>query len=89
MTSYSRLAELENDVTKEVTRIIVSEDEQFLLVTYKDVHEEPSKTGSIVLALMTTAYARMALYKVWAYLGWVKICEISGYRPVSRGGTVL
>ena len=50
--------------TKVVTRTIVSDDEETLLVVHKPLNEDAGIHGNIALAAMTTAYARIALYKV-------------------------
>ena len=62
--TMSRYLELENDKTKTVTRTIISDDEETLLVVHKPLHEDAGIHGNIALAAMTTAYARIALYKV-------------------------
>ena len=62
--TMSRYLELENDKTKTVTRTIISNDEETLLVVHKPLHEDAGIHGNIALAAMTTAYARIALYKV-------------------------
>ena len=64
VTSFGRFLELQNDHTKEVTRTIISDDEDSLLVVHKTKNEEAGIHGNIALAAMTTAYARIALYKV-------------------------
>ena len=64
MTSRQRYQELENDPKVEISRVIMSEDNKSLLITWKSLKEEAGKNGNIVLAALTTAYARMALYKV-------------------------
>ena len=64
VNSFARFLELQNDESLEITRTEITDDEESVLVTFKPLHEEASRNGNIALAAMTTAYARMALYKV-------------------------
>ena len=64
VTSLGRFLELQNDKTKHVSRSTVSDDEEIVMVVHKPLHEEAGIHGNIALAAMTTAYARIALYKV-------------------------
>ena len=61
----NRFLELQNDKTKSITRTIISDDEETLLVVHKPLREDAGIHGNIALAAMTTAYARIALYKVY------------------------
>ena len=61
--SFSRLMALENDPTLECDSR-VADDGEYMMVTYKEKREEASKNGNICLAAMTTAYARIALYRL-------------------------
>ena len=45
-------------------RTLITDDEETLLVVHKTKHEEAGIHENIALAAMTTAYARIALYKV-------------------------
>ena len=60
----SRFLELQNDETKHITRTIINDDEETVLLVHKPLHEDAGIHGNIALAAMTTAYARIALYKV-------------------------
>lgn len=63
--AYTDLVEREKKKEIVIKSILILEDmNDSLLVTYKPLKEEASKSGNIVLAVLTTAYARMALYKV-------------------------
>jgi hypothetical protein len=64
VSSISRLHQLEADPSIEITRVEISEDERHLFVVTKPIKEEPGSKQNIVLAALTTAYARIALYKV-------------------------
>ena len=62
--TMARFLELQNDKKKKVMRTIINDDEETLLVVHKPKHEAAGIHGNIALAAMTTAYARIALYKV-------------------------
>ena len=64
VTSPARLLELENADEKEITQLQISDDERHVLVSFKATSEEAGVNGNIVLAALTTAYARIALYHV-------------------------
>ena len=48
----------------EITNVSIMADPDMLLVEYKPILEEPLAKQSLILALMTTGYARIALYKI-------------------------
>ena len=62
--SPEKLAMLVQDPKLEVISTQVTDDENYVVVCFKNVKEEANRNGSIVIALMATAYARIALYKV-------------------------
>lgn len=64
--NVEELYKLESDKDVEVTGVRILRGEKFLRVDYKSKKERATKNGSIVLALMTTAYARIKLYDVIA-----------------------
>ena len=64
VSAIGRFLELQNDQTKDIKRTMITEDEENLLVVHKTKNEDPGIHGNIALAAMTTAYARIALYKV-------------------------
>lgn len=59
-----KLAELDADDSVVVTQVRLVEDREYAIVSHKPVREKSSKNGSVVLATLTTSYARIALYKV-------------------------
>jgi hypothetical protein len=64
VSSLGRLMEIINDPETEVKQVRVSMDEESLLVSTKPLKEHATPTQNIVLAALTTAYARIKLYKV-------------------------
>ena len=64
VNSEARFKELTTDPAIDVEEVRIMADEDWLLVGYKPKKEAASRTGSVVLAALTTAYARMRLYQV-------------------------
>ncbi len=86
VTSFERFLELQNNPDVLITRTVIDDDEKTLLVTFKSLKEEACKNGNIVLAVLTTAYARMQLYKVGRLLrqAWAGNRWFGGDRRVPR-----
>lgn len=64
--SQLRLEQMESDLRKEITRLHLSPDEASLYVCHKDLKEKAGPNQCIVIAVLTTAYARMLLYDLIA-----------------------
>ena len=62
--SHARYLEIENDPKLELEGARVLPDQDWVMLTYKTVEETASRSGSIILACLTTAYARMRLYSL-------------------------
>lgn len=80
--SFSDFIELDKDETREVTLLCVSEDERFIIASHKPKVEPAGKNQSVVLAAMTTAWARLALYQVIADYAPYVLCKLIPFSPL-------
>jgi hypothetical protein len=64
VSSLGQLQKLENDKERRITSSFLMEGDESLMVTHRPIGEPPDRSGSIVIACLTTAYARIALYRL-------------------------